>query len=88
MKIKEGYILKNLSGSYVVLAVGEEASRFNGMIRLNESGCMLWSELEKGADMKVLVQRLMQEYSVTEETARQDVKEYLQKLKDVGCIIE
>lgn len=38
MKIKNGFILRNVSDAYVVVAVGEAAKDFNGMITLNETG--------------------------------------------------
>ena len=45
MKIKNGFILRNFSDAYVVVAVGEAAKDFNGMITLNETGAFLWKTL-------------------------------------------
>ena len=45
MKIKNGFILRNVSDAYVVVAVGEAAKDFNGMITLNETGAFLWKTL-------------------------------------------
>ena len=36
MKIKEGYILRNVAGSFVVVPVGNATLEYNGMMNLNE----------------------------------------------------
>ena len=38
MKIKEGYVLREVAGQAVVIAVGEASKTFHGMINLNETG--------------------------------------------------
>ena len=38
MKIRTGLMMRNVAGSYVVVAAGKEAIDFNGMITLNETG--------------------------------------------------
>ena len=35
MKLKKGYIMKELAGRYVVLPVGGEPEGFQGMIQMN-----------------------------------------------------
>ena len=38
MKLKENFVLRQVAGSYAVLAVGAASVDFNGMLTLNESG--------------------------------------------------
>lgn len=45
MKIKEGFILRNVAGSYVVVPIGEATLDFNGMMSLNETGAFLFGKL-------------------------------------------
>ena len=42
MKIKEGFILREVAGNYIVVAVGSAVKQFNGVITLNETGAFLW----------------------------------------------
>ena len=42
MKIKDGFVLEEVGGSYLAVAVGECAGNFNGMVRLNGTGAFLW----------------------------------------------
>ena len=50
MKIKEGFVLRTIAGSNIVVPVGAASIDFNGMITLNDSGAFLWKELEQGGD--------------------------------------
>ena len=38
MKIKNGFVAKEIAGQYVVVALGQASKIFNGIIKLNESG--------------------------------------------------
>lgn len=86
MKIKEGFILREVAGSYLVVAVGAAVKQFNGMINLNETGAFLWRLLEKGSDEESMVKALLAEYEVEEEVARTDVKAYVNKLTEAGLL--
>ena len=86
MKIKSGYLVKEVAGTYVVVAVGKRASEFNGMINLNETAANLWERLEKGATEDELVKFLTDTYEVGEEKARENVKTFIDKLKTAGVI--
>ena len=82
MKVKKGYILRQLVTEWMVVTVGDAAEEFNGMLRLNAAGAMLWKRLEKGASRQQLVQALMEEYQgLDENTATNDVNSFLEKIK-------
>ena len=42
MTIKENFVLRQVAGSYVAVAVGEASVNFDGMLTLNESGALLF----------------------------------------------
>ena len=42
MKLKEGFVLRKVADTYVVVAVGAEAKKHNVMITLNETGEFIW----------------------------------------------
>lgn len=86
MKIKEGYKLRKMCGNSIVVAVGKNASDFNGMVTLNESGELLWDRLLQGAEEADLVKLLVDEYGVDEKTAADDVKEFISKIKGEGFV--
>ncbi len=86
MKIKEGFLLRNIAGSNIVVPVGAASVDFNGMITLNDSGAFLWKELEKGGDEETLTAALLREYDVDEATARSSAIDYIRKLDEAGVL--
>lgn len=86
MKIKEGFVLREVSGNFIVVAVGEGIKTFNGMIQLNETSAFLWKMLEKGAEENQLVDAMLNEYAVSREIAENDVKEFIESLREANLI--
>lgn len=86
MKIKSGFILRTVAGNNVVVAIGEQSKNFNGVIKLNESGLVLWNKLSAGADKAELVLALLDEYDITADIAETDVDRFVGVLRDAGAI--
>ena len=86
MKIKSGFILRTVAGNNVVVAIGEQSKSFNGVIKLNESGLVLWNKLSAGADKAELVSALLDEYDITADVAENDVDKFVGVLRDAGAI--
>ena len=87
MKIKEGYLLRQVAGSSIIVAVGDEAVNFDGIKTLNETGAFLWNQIDSGKNEEDIVKALMNEYEVDEETAKTDVQEFV-KLLIINGLIE
>lgn len=86
MKIKNGFILREVAGSFIVVAVGEAVKEFKGIINLNETGAFLWKILESGATEEQLVAKLLEEYDVDEKTAAEDVGKFINKLSEAKLV--
>ncbi len=87
MKIKEGFILREVSGTYIVVAVGNMVKNFNGMINLNETGAFLWKQLEKGCSQEQLVQALLGEYDVAKDVAENHVDKFVKHLTEANLLV-
>lgn len=87
MKIKEGFILREVAGSFIVVAVGEAVKTYNGVITLNETSAFLWNKLIKGATEEELVDALLNEYEVEKEDAVKGVKSFINKLVEAKLVI-
>lgn len=85
MKLKEGFVLRKVSGQTVVLPTGGDLD-LNMMIKLNDTGRFIWERLEKGAEVEELVADMLQEYDVEETTARGYVEKFVQQVKDNGFL--
>ncbi len=88
MKVRRGFLMRQVAGKNVVIATGDAAKNFNGIIKLNESATMLWKMLEASASEEELVAALVREYEVDETTAQNDVSMFVTKLKGAGIVDE
>lgn len=88
MKIKDGFILRQVADTYIVVAVGEEARKANVMVTLNETGGFLWEKLTTGATEDELVKAILDTYEIDEETARADVNAFIEKVSGSNLIEE
>lgn len=84
MKIKEGFLVRSVAGSYVVVAMGEKTVDFNGIMTLNETGYFLWELFEKGCDKEDAVKALLAEYDVSEELATADTERFMKQLEEAS----
>lgn len=84
MRIKEGFLLRQVAGNFVVVPVGDEAVEFNGVVTINESGKFIWELMEKGIEKEELLAEFMNEYSLSEEAAKEDIRAFIQILLDNG----
>ena len=67
MRIKDGFVLREVAGQYVVIATGEASKNFHGMIKLNITGKEIWQGLQEGLDKAAIVQRLQDKFEVESE---------------------
>lgn len=88
MKIREGFVMRELVDHYVVVSVNTEKTNFQGMIQLNETGAFLWNEFSKEEDKDSAVSSLLENYEVTPEKAEKDVESFIQKLSEAGLFCE
>ena len=75
MKIKKGFVLRQVCGENVVVGEGLDAINFGKLLSLNETAAWLWQQAAKMGDFTIdsLVAKLLEEYDVTEDVARNDV---------------
>lgn len=86
MKIKDGFLLREVAGSSVVVPVGDAQLDFNGMMTLNPVGAFIWKLLESEKTREELVCAVVAEYEVDSQTAAADIERYITKLRDKGII--
>lgn len=79
MKIKEGFVLRQVAGETVVLPSGD--MDLNAMITLNETGAFLWQKLEQETTVDQLVAEVLKVYETDEATAKAAVEGFVEKLK-------
>ena len=88
MKIKNGFVLRDVCGEQVIMGEGIGALDFGRLLCLNETATWLWKQAEKQGDFSVesLAQALCGEYNVSEEQAKADVAAIVAEWQKVNVI--
>ena len=88
MRVDKDFILREIAGDYVIIPTGNTVLTFNGLISVNEVGASLWKMLQQDVTTEDLVAGILEEYNVDEETAREDIQEFLDELIKAQIIRE
>lgn len=89
MRLKSGFVLEQVGGTYLAVAVGERADEFKVLIKLNSTGAFLWKIIaERDVTEADLVASLVANYEVTPDIAARDVKNFVKIITDGGLLDE
>lgn len=88
MKVSDEFILREIAGEYLLVPVGAAAAKFNGLITLNETAHTIFRALSEGSTAEELTALVVSEYEVDSDTARADVDEFIQQLRQIGALAE
>lgn len=86
MKIVKEFILREIAGEYMLVPTGATTQEFNGLITLSETAKFIWEHLEEAGSLEDMLQMILDEYEIDEETARRDMVEFLTHLLGCGFI--
>ena len=88
MKIKKGFVLRDVCGEQVIMGEGLDAINFGKLLVLNETAAWLWKQAQQmgSFNVELLAEELCGEYDVPVDEARKDVSETLQKWQEAGLI--
>ena len=86
MKIKEGFVLRNVVDEYIVMPTGDNIAKFEGAVVLNEVSAFIFKQLENPVSRDDLLTAVLNEYDVDEATAAADLDALLDKLAEMGVL--
>lgn len=84
MKIKDGFMLREIAGQWVVVPLGSRVVEFNSIMTLTESGAILWRLMEKGSGEDEMIKALLAEYDADESVVRRDVHAFVESIAEKG----
>lgn len=87
MRIKKGFVLRELVGQKIVTGEGLEQIDFNKLVSLNSSAAYLWEHLEsREFDLETMVDLLLERYDIERSVALKDARALLDNWKSIGLI--
>lgn len=86
MRVEKEFVLREIAGDYIIIPTGKTVLEFNGLVTVNEVGVSLWKMLQEEITFDGLVAGILEEYDVDESVAREDIREFLDRMMDSGIL--
>ena len=85
MKIKNGFILREMCGEHIVAGEGIEHINFNKLISLNSTAAFLWNEvIGKEFTAETMAELLIGRYGIDKELALKDSENLINAWIEAG----
>ena len=86
MRVDKEFVLREIAGDYIIIPTGKTVLEFNGLVTVNEVGVSLWKMLQNEVTFDDLVNGILEEYDVEEAVAREDIREFLDRIIESGIL--
>ena len=86
MKIKEGFVIRQVMGNHVVIATGAQSKNFHGMVKLNNTAAEIWEHIANGLSEEEICKVMLESYEVEESVLRADVQKTIKSLVAQGFV--
>ena len=88
MKLKKGFVLREVCGEKVIVGEGLETINFGKLISVNDTAALLWEKAEELGDFSIeqLADALTETYEVTPEKALSDAEKLVTRWTEAGLI--
>ena len=82
--LKKGYVAREIAGEYIAVPVDSACGAH--IIVLNPVSKFLWDELSTEKTFEELLDAMLKNYTVSQQEAEQDLKEFLMQLIENGLL--
>lgn len=87
MKLKYNFVTNEVAGKIVAVAVGGDLEKFNGFIKMNDTGAYIFNMLKSDVTEEEIVAAMKKDYEdAAEEEIRETVSEFVGKLKEADVL--
>lgn len=88
MKLKDGLLLRQVAGQYVIVPTGEQVREVTGVHYLTKGAAWLWGQMEgKEFTEEELVDLAQQHFTgVTKEKLEEDISTFLKAMGDANVL--
>ena len=86
MKIREGFVLRNVADEHMVMPTGENVGKFGGAVVLSDVAAFAFEQLKHPASREDLLSLILAEYDVDAETATADLDALLAQFREMNLL--
>lgn len=88
MKIKEGFVTREIANTIVAVPTGELVNIFQGMIKLTDSSKFVWDLLQEDITIDEIADKLSKKYNLNINKAKADTEKFINNLRGANIIEE
>ncbi len=88
MKLIDGLILHEVAGEHMVVATGEAAKKFNGMVRNNDTAHFIMQQMLEDTTEEEIVEKVLSTYEADQEIVEKSVRNVVEQLRQAGLLDE
>ena len=88
MKIKAGFVKREVMDKTVIVPTGEAGKTIKGMIKLNATASFIWDCVAEGMDLPAIADKMVATYGIDKETALKDAETIVSQMKQAGVFEE
>lgn len=86
MKIKKGFVLRNVVDEFIVMPTGDNIAKFEGAAVLNDVSAFIFKQMENSVSREDLLAAILNEYDVDEATAATDLDALLEQFESMNIL--
>ena len=86
MKIREGFVLRNVADEHMVMPTGENVGKFGGAVVLSDVAAFAFEQLRRPVSREDLLSLILAEYDVDAETAAADLDALLAQFREMNLL--
>ena len=84
MRLSKDFVVQEIADEHILIPIG--GSSFSGVAKSNKTAAFIICLLEHEVTEDAIVKEMLNTYDVTKEQAAADVREVLDKLRNIGAI--
>ena len=88
MKIKEGFVLRDIMDEHIVLPKGSMMKSFEGAVILGGTATFVWEKLQDNISKEELLRMILDTFDVDEKKAGEELEALIEKLSAFGVLEE
>ena len=87
MKLKYNFVTNEVADKIVAVAVGDDLSKFNGFIKMNDVGAYIFNMLKDDVTVDDIVEAMKKDFTdATEDEIRETVEGFVAELKKADVL--
>lgn len=77
----ENVVSRKIGDEYIIVPIINNVGNMEKLYTLNEVGAFIWENINSIKNVKQIIDNVVKEFDIDENTATQDVVEFIEKIK-------